>query len=90
MIFILSINKVGSQYSCQIQVSWNYYLFENLSNLSKVTFDNLAAIFDEVNVVPKTDKRESKEETENSTKFCHKVGQGVDQLFCLYLSFAWY
>ena len=39
-----------------------------------------------MDVIPKTDKRESEEETKNPPKFCHQVGQGVDQLLCLYLS----
>ena len=50
-------------------------------------FDNFTAIFEQEDVVPKTDKREAKEEAKYPPKFCHKVGQGVDQLFRLHLSF---
>ena len=50
-------------------------------------FDNFAAIFEEMDVVPQTNKREAKEEAKNSSKFCDKVAKRVDQLFCLDLSF---
>ena len=42
------------------------------------SFDNITAIFEEVDVIPKTDKREAKEESENSPKFSDKVGERVD------------
>ena len=50
-------------------------------------FDNHTAISEEVDVIPKTDKREAQEESEYPPKLCHKVGQGVDQLLRYHLSF---
>ena len=49
-------------------------------------FDNFRAISEEVDVIPKTDKRESQEESKYPPKLCHKVGQGVDKLLRLHLS----